>query len=311
MNAWNHGEAISFLINFAFDSLKIKSLKIEKKIRGKKRFVEERPYVHVLLTAPKGQLKSTVLRELSSFHGTPVFTDVSFAALVGSIDKDTKQVMPAGAWHCRNNFLILDEWNFRTDGHDDTLKALLQLTESGEFSRRLARYAAAFESDKNELPLYFMAKDGAIRVKTRFSLVLASMYDLTRRTQKDTEALISRMIPYHYEMSREELNAYAAGKEILHLAQKENVPLEVKIKHSRYKKILSYCAGAKDENFLRTVGDVARCFAIYGWKPALFDFIIERKNIAENNIQRAREQNAERYAGLVQNQRIQQKPEEV
>jgi hypothetical protein len=314
MNAWNHGEVISFLIDFALDSIRLKKLTIEKKTRGKKVWRPERPQVHILLTAPKGQLKSTILREVSNYCLSPVFTDLTFPALVGSIDKETKQVIPAGAWECRKNLLLLDEWNFKTDGHDDSLKALLQFTESGEYSRKIARYVIPFESEKSEMPLFFKVKDGNIHVKTKFSLILASMYDLARRTQKDTEALVSRTIPYHYDMSRDELNAYALGKEILSLEPKEKIPDEVAIKYSKYKKIVSLCGGAQDGNALRTFGDVARAYAIYGWKPKIFDFIIERKNIAETKLAQAKADNAERYAGLIQNQtksEIQKRKEEV
>lgn len=314
MNAWQHGEAISFLVNFALDSIRLKKLSIEKKTKGKKIIRPERSQVHVLLTAPKGQMKSTILKEISQFCASPVFTDLTFPSLVGSIDKETKQVIPAGAWECRKNLLLLDEWNFKTDGHDDTLKALLQFTESGEYSRKVARYVIPYESEKDQLPFFFRVKDGNIHVKTKFSLVMASMYDLARRTQKDTEALVSRMIPYHYEMSREELNAYSLGREILHLKLKEKIPETATIKYSKYKKIVNYCSGAKDGNALRTIGDIARAYAIYGWKPQIFDFIIERKNIAETKLAQAKVSNAERYAGLLQGRaksEIQKREEEV
>lgn len=314
MNAWNHGEALSFLVNFALDSIRLKKLLIEKKTRGKKVLRPERSQIHVLLTAPKGQMKSTILKEISAFCSSPVFTDLTYPALVGSIDKETKQVIPAGAWECRKNLLLLDEWNFKTDGRDDTLKALLQFTESGEYSRKIARYVMPFESDKDQMPFFFRVKDGNIHVKTKFSLIMTSMYDLARRTQKDTEALVSRTIPYHYEMSREELNAYSLGKEILTLEPKEKIPEQVTIKYSRYKQIVSFCEGAKDGNALRTIGDIARAYAIYGWKPDLFNFIIERKNIAETKLAQAKASNAERYAGLIQNQaktEIEKRAEEV
>jgi hypothetical protein len=298
VNAWTHEETLSFLVNFALDSVKLKSLTIEQRRKGKKILRKERPHVHILLSAPKGQIKSTILKEISDHCQSPVFTNISFASLVGSIDKETKQVLPAGAWECRNNLLLMDEWNFGTDGHDDTLKALLQLTEGGEYSRRIARYAAPFESEKDDLPLFFRAKNGQISIRTRFSLIMASMYDLTFRTQLDTEALVSRMIPYRFQMSRTELNTYASGKQVLDITPNEKVPAAFTIKLPKFRKIIHFCEKASDENALRTYGDVARCYAIYGWKPKLFDFIIDRKNLAEEHVARAREKNAERYANL-------------
>jgi hypothetical protein len=302
MNAWTHSESLSFLINFAINSLKVKSLKIEKKIKGKKVLVSERPQIHLLLHAPKGQLKSSMLKEISELQKIPIFTGLTFPALVGSIDKETKQVIPAGAWECRNNLLLLDEWNFKLHYEDETLKALLQLTESGQYSRKIARYAAPFETEKKELPLFFKVKDGNILVKTKFSLILATMYDLASRTQKDAEALVSRTIPYSYQLNRAELNSVSQGEQLLNLKPKENIPSEIIIKHEKYKKLLNFCDTATDANFLRTVGDISRAYAIYGWKPELFTFIIERKNTAENKLEAAKQKNAIRYAGLMQGQ---------
>jgi hypothetical protein len=216
MNAWNHSEAISFLINFALDSLKLETLAIEQEKKPPKNI---RPQAHVLLQAPKGSFKSTALEEISVNFGVPVITNITLPGLVGSVDKDMKQVIPAAAWKCRNGPFLLDEW--ADDIHrKEVVNALLQLTESGKYARSISRLTlASFE--ELDGPLYFKAKDGRIEIKTHFSLIMATMHNLLRSTNDETQALISRCVPYSFLLSQAEMQAVIKGKPLLILKPRE------------------------------------------------------------------------------------------
>ena len=296
MNAWNHGEAISFLINFALDSLKLKTLEVEKRPEGKKRLTEPlRPQIHILLQSKKGSFKSTILRQIGKDREMPVFTDVTFPSLVGSIDKETKQILPAGAWLCRNNTLLIDEWadNFERKA---VINALLQLTEGGEYARSISRFS--MPSEENDSDLFFKVKNGQIRVKTKFSLILATMHNLLRSSNDETQALISRAIPYSFQLSQEELDSIVSGNPLLILKPKKKVKENVKIKYADFKRLLEISHGAKETIFSRTFGDLCRCFAIYGWNDAYFNFIIELKNHAETQAEIGKAQRAASFANL-------------
>jgi len=304
MNAWNHGEALSFLINFSLDSLKIKKLAIHSKILR-----EERPQVNVYLQAPRGSLKSTLLKEIGRHSAVPVITSITFPALVGSIDKETKQLLPASAWKCRNKPLLIDEWA-DNENRREVVNALLQLTEGGEFTRELSRFVVPFESEKEELPLFFRAKDGRLSMRTRLSLVLATMHNLLRSSSMAIQALISRCIPYSFQLTKPEMRKIAEGEPFLRIKEKKNVKPEVTITRGTYAKLLDYAEGAGESNYMRSLGDLCRCFAVYGWKPEYFDFILERQNAAEAQFLLAQAEWKTRLANLDLSHRRQGKPDQ-
>jgi hypothetical protein len=296
MNAWNHGEALSFLVNFALDSLKVQSINIEKRPDGKKRVWETlRPQTHIFIQSPKGSFKSTILKQIGKVRDAPVFTDVTFASLVGSIDKETKQIVPAGAWLSRKNVFLIDEWadNFERKA---VINSLLQLTEGGEYARSISRSSFPFEELDGDL--FFKVKDGRIRIKTKFSLIMATMHNLLRSSNDETQALISRSIPYSFKLTQEEMDSVVSGVPLVVIKPKKKIKENVKIKYADFKRLLDKAHGAKETIFSRAFGDCCRCFALYGWNDAYFDFIIERKNYAETQAEIGKAQRAASFANL-------------
>lgn len=296
MNAWNHGEALSFLINFALDSLKVKTIQIEKRPEGKRTILESlRPQIHILLQSPKGSFKSTMLKQVGKAQEVPVFTDVTFASLVGSIDKETKQVLPAGAWLARKNVFLIDEWAENLD-RKAVVNALLQLTEGGEYARSISRFSSPLDEFDNEL--FFKVKNGQIQIKTKFSMIMATMKNLLRSTNDETQALISRTIPYAFTLSQNEIKNIVSGQPLFKLKSKKNIKEHVRIKYADFQRILEISLGAKDTILSRAFGDIARCFAVYGWNDEFFNFIIERKNHAEGQAELGKAQRAASFANL-------------
>jgi uncharacterized C2H2 Zn-finger protein len=290
MNAWNHGEAISFLANFSLDGLRMKRLTITSKSSR-----NIRPQPNLYLQAPKGNVKSSILEEIAAFSLSQVTTGITYPALVGSVDKETKQTLPAVAWKCRDKPLLIDEWA-DNPGRVEVINALLQITEGGKYSRDISRFMAPYEEKDGEL--YFRAKDGHISLRTRTSLILATMHNLLRSPNMGIQALISRCIPYAFRLTKEEMRHIIEGEPFLKLRPKKKIKETATIKRKDTARLLDYAEGAGETNYMRSFGDLARCFAIYGWRPDYFDFILERQNFAEAELKRGQEAWASRLENL-------------
>lgn len=290
-----HGAELSLVANLAVNSLKIKSLQIEQRRDNKKILQPIRPEIHAYIQAPKSSFKSTVLKAIAAQQGTGVLTDLSFAGLVGSIDKDTRQVVPAAAWDFRNKVLLFDEWA-ETFERKVTINALLQFTEGGYYSRKIARASAPVHlKDKK---LYFRADNGMFEIQTRVSVVMATMHNLLRSTARETQALISRCIPYEFKLSDAEIDAVLEGQPLVELSCLKPKETEVVIPSETYRKILDLCKGRRSTAYPRMVGDVCRAWALVGWDTEIFDFLISCALHADVEFAQAMAQLALKMRGL-------------
>jgi hypothetical protein len=104
-----HAKALKLLgtlVNLAANSTKMKKLTIKEPFRE----FSLRPQIHLFISAPFGQMKSTILDQIAKLYSAKIYTHLTFPSLVGSIDRSTKQVIPAAAWECRNKIMVLDEF---------------------------------------------------------------------------------------------------------------------------------------------------------------------------------------------------------
>ena len=86
-----------------------------------------RTNLNLFLYGQIGSTKSTLLKQISEHTGAKKpFTDLSFPALIGSVDGQTRQLIVGASWECRNSILLLDEYDFTKRKKDD-MRALLQL----------------------------------------------------------------------------------------------------------------------------------------------------------------------------------------
>ena len=265
---------ISKLVNLAIASAKVKSLILEEE----KSNISIRPQINILIHGGIGSTKSTMLKEISKKINCPLpITDMTFPALVGSIDKQTRQIIPAMSWECRNTIMLMDEFSM---DNQVTGNALLQLTEGGEYSRKLSMWSMPSEDKCEEL--YFKAHNGTISIKTRFSLIFATMRNVEYTQSKLLKALISRCLVIPYYPVKQELQNIADGNPSFFY--KEIIPKEkeVFIKKSDYNKIKSF-VDSKDidmNNYLRTIGDLCRIYAVLGkHDEELYNLICSLKNI--------------------------------
>jgi hypothetical protein len=256
-------ELLNKLINLAGNSLKIKKIIVEEPYKE----FNLRPQIHVFISAPFGEFKSTILQEIINHYGGKIITDITFASLVGSIDRITKQIIPAAVWECRNKPLILDEYSASRSWQ--VVDALLQLLEHQYYSRKVATYSADLNEEDGDL--YFKVKSGNIEVKTRFSCICATMKNICMIRKQITEALLSRFIPIRYEMSEKEIDEVLDGKPLFK-PEKLEVDPEVRIKLKDYQYIRDIIKKVKSkrkikgiENILaRTVNECCRCYAVLG-----------------------------------------------
>jgi hypothetical protein len=265
---------ISKLINLAIASAKVKSLVLEEE----KSNVSIRPQINILIHGGIGSTKSTMLKEISKKINCPLpITDMTFPALVGSIDKQTRQIIPAMSWECKNTLMLMDEFSM---DNQITGNAILQLAEGGEYSRKLSMWSMPTE-DKCE-DLFFKAHNGTISIKTRFSLIFATMRNVEYTQSKLLKALISRCLVIPYYPVKAELENIANGNPSFFY--KEIIPKEkdVFIKKSDYNKIKKFVdeSDVDMNNYLRTIGDCCRVYAVIGkHDEELYTLICSLKNI--------------------------------
>lgn len=257
---------ISFLLSFQEASLATKKITIEEKY-GK--YTSLRTVPHVILRAPVGQAKSTVLQQLSKDLNVPVLTEATRAGLVGAIDNKTMQPIPGAAWTSRNSFLLMDEFKFGKK--DGGWEVFLQLLEDQRWAKRIGVYSPDINEEDHDL--YFKTQKGSIELKTRFAAVIGTMKRFELQTGQAFRAFVSRCIPYEFQLNREELKEIAEGKK---LYQKKTFPKkeEITISHKEYKKIIEnvdktlngQCKNPKlgNELFLRSIGDCCRYYAATG-----------------------------------------------
>lgn len=255
---------ISFLINSALGSAKIKSLVVEEDEKD----YNMRSSLHVILRSPVGQAKSTIMEQIGKTVNREIFTEVSRAGLVGSLDNKTYQVIPGATWECRNSLLLMDEFAFgkKKEGWE----VFLQLLESQRWSKRIGIFSA--DQNMEDEDLYFRVSKGKIDLKTRFSCIVATMKNFAFHRGQSFRAFVTRCIPYSFDLSIDDLNKISEGKELFKL--KVTMPEEkVYLQKSKYRKIkrivmkeLNKCPDlrSRKELFLRSIGDCCRIYAVWG-----------------------------------------------
>jgi len=252
------------LINLAACSIQLKQLTIQEPYGT----YNLRPQLHLFISAPFGELKSTMLGQISQSYPCQLYTHLTFPSLIGSIDRMTHQIIPAAAWEVRNRILLLDE--FTATRASLVSETLLQLLENQSYSRKVATYSSDQEAVEDDL--HFKVKSGTIEVKTRFSAIIATMKNIKKSHEYTFKALLSRTIPLRYEMKKDELDQVLDGK-LLFKKEEYTIPSEVTIETEDYKHIRDVLDESTrrfkleriaTQGYARTVGDCCRVFALLG-----------------------------------------------
>jgi len=249
---------ISNFVNIAIATSKIKSLKLEQK---NKNLFNLRPNMNLFIYGGIGGGKSTLLNEIvKNTDCKEPLTDLTFPALIGSIDKLTRQLIVGYCWEVRNSLLLLDEFDFKKRNKDD-IRALLQLIEGGKYSRKIASFTMPSKEEEDDL--FYKFESGKFQIKTRFSLIVATMNFPYYSKSEDLKALISRSVAIPFYPDLKQLDKMTEGEDCFKF-KCLNVDKEIIIKFKDYKKIKEFVKERilKVNNYLRVVNDCCRVFAV-------------------------------------------------
>ncbi len=227
-----------------------------------------RPQLHVLISAPFGNLKSTILNGIIRSVACYRIDTATFPSLVGSIDWTKKEFVPAAAWKARNKILLLDEFNpYRDPKVND---AMLQLLEHGIYARDLG-YSINLNREETDGDLYFKVTTNRLELKTRFSCILATMDNIRNIGDSEHLALVSRFVPLRYNLSIEQMNGILSGRDIVSIRPYQVQP-EERIVLSDYQHIrqivkttLQSSGLPPDDQtqwYMRSIGDALRVYAV-------------------------------------------------
>jgi len=259
---------IDKIVNICLASSKIRKLIIKEP----KCEYSMRPTIHLFLRSQIGSGKSTILNGIAKEVKSQVMTEITQAGLIGTIDGQTKQLIPAKAWECRNNLLLLDEFKIARNDWG----VFLQLLESQTWDKKFGMFSAPKEEKDGDL--FFGVKDGNIRLKTRFSCIIATMKRLEFMRGQDFRAFLSRCLIHQYHFGLADLDFILQGHKIFEINHKLinrcAKKKEIIVSRKNYKIILEFVkeifrtsdvpAQTKEELLLRCVGDCCRIFAVLG-----------------------------------------------
>lgn len=240
-----------------------------------------RPQLHCILAGGIGTGKSSVLSTLCKSIGTEPIAHVTTASIMGSIDKESHRPILPAIWDCRNSVLPIDELNI--DSHDYHAKTfienLLGVMESGRYSKRIATRCEDYKEEDDDLSITY--KSGKINVNTRFVLIATTMHPVWEPQRVMAfEAFRSRCIVIPFLTTMEDLRSFSVGKN-QYKPKRLDVRSDVVITKKQYARIRAAVemADLPRSVYLRTIGDVARIYAITGWKTPLIHYIIDLRRM--------------------------------
>jgi hypothetical protein len=265
---------INKLLNIAISTAKLHSLRISK-IN-----VELRPQLHCFIWGNIGTAKSTILHEIGKGIGIMPIVSLSKANIYGTVDKNTGILNPPTIWDCRNSCLLIDEFSFNTQNHNDldVINSLLPILENPTIHKRLGFRVNDHEEKDGDL--FLKAKNGKLQCKTRFVFIGTSMTDVSTLSSSSNKALISRCLPIPHLPSFEDLEKYSL-KELNFFEYKPfKVSEDVVIKEKDYRFLIELLKKKLDnpDRFLRTLGDLCRIFAVLKkHDEELYDLVIHMR----------------------------------
>ncbi len=255
------GATINRLINITLSAASIDSLTVRQSYRD----IAMRPQPHLILQSGPGSLKSTILEQIAAKLNVTTYSYVTYAAMIGSIDPMTSELIPGLVWQTRRKPLLLDEFRTGERGDTGSIDVLLGVLESGLYKRKVGQRTRPFNDDDGDL--YYRVKDGEIEVRTRFPCVIATMKNLDKARSEKYEALAQRCIPLRFTLSTDELDQILQGKPFYQY-RKYDVQSAVVISRRDYRHILNIAKKFRtahpdfQSEYARAVGDLCRVSAV-------------------------------------------------
>lgn len=269
---------LSQIINIALATVKLKEVRLPH--------TKIRPFMHLLMHGKIGSGKSSILNEVLTNLNKVQSARLTQATLYGTVDKNSGSFIPPITWDARNSVLGLDEFYVPKEGEArNVVHSLLSLMENPHYIKKIGYRCNEFKEKDKEL--YCTVKKNTIEVKTRFIIFANTMMNLNKKMfNPDAEAFASRCLILPYYPTLDDLKRKARGEPAYIYKQIKIKNDIVKINKTNYNKILKYIEKyeIKDTNYLRTIGDICRIYAIIGYKPDIFALVMKLKGFEENVI---------------------------
>ena len=237
-------------------------------LRQQYRDITLRAQLNLILQSGPGSLKSTMLEEIATKHTVTPYSYVTYAAMIGTIDQTTGDLIPGLVWQTRRKPLLLDEFRTGERGDTGSIDVLLGVLESGLYKRKVGQKTRPYSQEDGDL--YYRVKDGEIEVKTRFPCIIATMKNLDKMRSEKYEALAQRCIPARFSLTPEELDDILEGKRFYEY-RKYDVGPNLVLSRRDYSDICSVAKKFRAENlsfqavYARAVGDLCRIAAVLGF----------------------------------------------
>jgi hypothetical protein len=185
------------IINIVVTSAKVKTITYQMPA-GKTRTISGN--IHMGIFGEYSALKSTILEEITKSTDAILNHSVTAASLVGSIDKKQNEPLVPLAWQAKDKVLIIDEFQSSRKEKKYVIEAFLSLLSDGIYEKQFA-VATKEPFIRGDKDFYCRIENGKISIKTRFSLITASMRPLEEFLRWPTyRAFISRLIPVSFEI---------------------------------------------------------------------------------------------------------------
>jgi hypothetical protein len=216
----------------------------------------------------------------SKEHPTLYVTSPSPSGIMGTIEKDLKDIVPPLAYMYRT--LLIDEFNVDPITRSELISAFLPILENEISSRKLGiKTMKKLESqlkDKEDV----IVKNGILQFSNlRCNHVFATMKNIKKNQSPFYAALLGRTIPVLMDWTRQDLITLDDNPELHFYKIDLEFDRNLKVEYGDYVKIRDFVdsyTSLHKSCFLRTVNDCVRCFAILGkYDFDLYDYIVRSR----------------------------------
>ena len=260
-----------------------------------------RPTLHVTQITPFGELKTTTALRIGKYisesrKNHPFFkvSSVTAAAIAGSIDEKFRLTHPLSA-KFPNGTLIVDEFKTNATDKSEAIGAALDVIESEESSRALARKPQKPIKNSPDSKIQFEVEDGRLRFwGLRANWIFLTAKHLEMNRSLPMAMLLSRTVPIKFDPSWEELKSIDDNPELLFKSLNLKLPELKVIANSEYLGIRNYVEKHLRERniprsyFFRTVNDCVRSYVFNNYKHDwnLYEYILSNKTMFVSDIEK-------------------------
>jgi len=286
-------------------NISIISAEAQEFITVKRKSSEEllsiRPTLHVTQITPFGELKTTTAGRIEKYicehrinHPYFKVSSVTSAAIAGSIDEKFR-VTPPLSYNFLNGTIIVDEFKTNATEKSDAIGAALDVVESEESSRALARRPKTPIKSKAGDKIQVEIENGRLHFKgLRCNWIFLTAKHLEMNRSLPMAMLLSRTVPIKFDPSWEELKAIDDDPNLLFKPLNLKLPELKTIENPLYLEIRDYVEKHFSENsipksyFFRTVNDCVRAYVFNNYEHDwnLYNYILNNKTRFVSDIEK-------------------------